>query len=124
MKTIEERKQELEAHLQTVTEELTTIATHNPETDDWVANPEAGSVGNPDENVAADANEEWANRRALMPQLETRYRNLKRALGKIADGTYGTCEICGEKIEEERLDANPAARTNIAHLEEESSLPM
>ncbi len=33
------------------------------------------------------------------------------ALARIADGTYGTCEICGQPIEAERLAAMPEART-------------
>ena len=29
------------------------------------------------------------------------------ALGKIEDGSYGTCEVCGEAIGEERLEVRP-----------------
>jgi len=32
------------------------------------------------------------------------------ALGRIADGTYGVCEDCGEPIGEGRLGARPATR--------------
>lgn len=35
------------------------------------------------------------------------------ALARIADGTYGRCERCGEPIFRERLFARPAARTCI-----------
>jgi RNA polymerase-binding transcription factor DksA len=35
------------------------------------------------------------------------------ALGKIDDGTYGTCEICGEPIGADRLAAIPWARLCI-----------
>jgi DnaK suppressor protein len=31
-------------------------------------------------------------------------------LEKIKNGTYGTCENCGQKIEEARLRANPEAK--------------
>ena len=34
---------------------------------------------------------------------------IDRALGRIADGTYGICERCGQPIGEERLLARPAA---------------
>ena len=37
-------------------------------------------------------------------------------------GTYGSCEISGEAIEVERLEANPAARTCKAHIEREAEL--
>jgi RNA polymerase-binding protein DksA len=31
------------------------------------------------------------------------------ALARIADGTYGICEVCGKPIDEERLEAVPYA---------------
>jgi DnaK suppressor protein len=31
--------------------------------------------------------------------------DVERALEKVADGTYGTCDACGEAITEERLEA-------------------
>lgn len=34
------------------------------------------------------------------------------ALERITKGTYGTCEVCHNEIEEARLEANPAARTH------------
>ncbi len=120
----EEHKTTLENELEKVVTELSTIATHNKETDDWVAVPVAEEIGNADENVEADAVEEWNERRALMAQLEVRYRNIKRALEKMEQGTYGACEISGEPIEEERLQVNPAARTNLANMDREKELPV
>lgn len=35
------------------------------------------------------------------------------ALGKIEDGSYGTCEVCGKQIAPERLAAIPWARLCI-----------
>jgi len=35
------------------------------------------------------------------------------ARARLADGTYGTCERCGEPIGEGRLEARPTARTCI-----------
>jgi RNA polymerase-binding transcription factor DksA len=35
------------------------------------------------------------------------------ALGRLADGSYGTCEACGASISQERLAARPAARTCV-----------
>ena len=34
---------------------------------------------------------------------------IERALAKLDDGTYGTCERCGQEIGEERLRARPWA---------------
>jgi DnaK suppressor protein len=40
--------------------------------------------------------------------------DVERALEKVADGTYGTCDSCGESISEERLDAIPSATLCIS----------
>lgn len=117
-------KSALEAKLTTITNELSAVAAHNPETDDWEALPVGTESAEPDENDEADVVEEWNERRATVSVLETDYRNLTRALAKIAGGTYGVCEISGEPIEEARLNANPAARTCIAHREEEGGLSL
>lgn len=37
-------------------------------------------------------------------------REVVQALKKIDDGSFGTCERCGEEIAEKRLDALPFAR--------------
>lgn len=44
---------------------------------------------------------------ALLRNLEEKLYSLTHALAKIADGTYGKCEICGEDIGLERLEALP-----------------
>jgi len=118
----EEFKVRLEAELTQVTTELKTIATQNPETGDWVAVPVSEDLKNADMNVEADAVEEWESRRAILAQLEIRYRNILRALKKMEEGTYGICEISGDPIETERLAANPAARTNLANMDREKEL--
>ena len=64
----------------------------------------------------ADRQEEFEERDEELNALKLRYTDVTDALKKIEDGTYGTCEVRGEAIEEERLMANPAARTCIAHL--------
>lgn len=120
----EEYKVRLEAELAETAAELDLIAVQNEETGDWEAKPSAEDLGNADENLEADVFEDWATRRALVAELETRYRNILRALAKIEAGTYGICEISGEMIEPERLSANPAARTNIANRDRERELSL
>jgi DnaK suppressor protein len=39
--------------------------------------------------------------------LETTLARIERALSKLADGTYGTCDACGAPIEPARLRARP-----------------
>ena len=64
--------------------------------------------------------ESLARNEAISDTLETRYKNVTDALYKIEqnDGSYGVCEVSGEPIEEDRLEANPAARTCKAHMNE------
>lgn len=122
---IETQKTKLTAMLESVTEELKGLGIHNPEVpQDWIATPGEVIDAEADENVAADRVEEWDERRANLSVLERQYNDIVRALRKIEDGTYGICEVSGEPIEEARLAANPAARTMIAHADEESTLPL
>lgn len=39
--------------------------------------------------------------------LETELGRTERALAKLAEGTYGTCDVCGEPIAPRRLQAMP-----------------
>ena len=44
---------------------------------------------------------------ALLRNLEVKQHSLSRALARMDDGTYGKCEICGNEIAAERLEALP-----------------
>ncbi|MCX7820340.1 MAG: TraR/DksA family transcriptional regulator [Brevinematales bacterium] len=41
---------------------------------------------------------------------------IRRALQRIKDGTYGVCQVCGSEIEEERLEAIPYADKCKKHM--------
>lgn len=121
----EKYKIALEAELTKVEGELRTIATQNPANPtDWEATETKMDVASAaaDPNEAADKQEEYIENRAITDQLEIRYNNIKRALVKIQEGTYGVCEISGDQIEEDRLEVNPAARTCKEHMEQEKDL--
>jgi RNA polymerase-binding transcription factor DksA len=52
------------------------------------------------------------------PDLDSAERDVddvERALGRLDDGTYGTCDVCGEPLPEDLLATSPAARTCAAH---------
>lgn len=42
---------------------------------------------------------------------------VRAALARIANGTYGTCAVCGEEIELGRLKARPIATRCIQHAD-------
>ncbi len=46
----------------------------------------------------------------LAADLQESLDDVERALRRMADGTYGTCERCGRPIGEARLEAMPTAR--------------
>jgi len=60
------------------------------------------------------AAEEGENR-ALAAQLRDQLDDVERALVKLDDGTYGSCEVCEQAIGADRLDAMPATRFCIEH---------
>ncbi len=67
-----------------------------------------------EEGDAAQASEQNDMELARRQRLAARINELTAALGRLADGTFGTCEVCGRPIEAERLAAIPEARTCIA----------
>lgn len=106
---LEEEKARLEA-------ELSTLGRRNPSNPaDWEALPqEVGQESDP--NDAADLIEGYEENTAILKDLEVRYNDVLEALAKIERGTYGICEVSGEEIESDRLEADPSARTCKAHM--------
>ncbi len=109
-------KKRLEEEKELVEKELSEIATRDPQNPtNWLPK-KPSEESSPDENDNADIDEEIGARAAEVNELEGRLNEIIRALEKIEGGTYGICEISGEPIEEDRLEANPAARTCKAHM--------
>lgn len=61
--------------------------------------------------VAAERGEN----RVLYDQLRRELDDIENALRRMDDGTYGTCEVCGNPISEDRLEMLPATRFCIEH---------
>jgi RNA polymerase-binding transcription factor DksA len=116
---IQHFKSKLEAELKVVERGLKDIAVLDEETGEWVArggtDMETMSPTQ-DENEFADKLEEYDEHREELPALQTKWSEIKHALEKIENGRYGICEVSGEPIEEDRLEANPAARTCKKHM--------
>lgn len=102
---------------------LSDVGRKNPDTPgDWEATgDEAETEPISDPNDIADSMEEFESRSATLAELEIGLKDVNDALAKIEKGTYGICEISGEQIETDRLDANPAARTCKTHINEQAA---
>lgn len=50
---------------------------------------------------------ERINQTAAARSLDGAVREVDRALAKLAEGTYGSCDVCGAAIAPERLEAIP-----------------
>lgn len=99
--------------------ELNHAGTRDPEhPTDWTAKPDSMDILEADENEVADSHESLQENQALVTDLEARYREVTSAIERIKEGTYGVCKVCGKPIEKDRLEANPAANTDIEHREE------
>jgi len=48
-------------------------------------------------------------------KLNAKFRDVGRALDKLDEGTYGTCDVCGAPVGRERLEAIPWAVRCIDH---------
>ena len=66
-----------------------------------------------DKNEMADEVEEFEQRVGIEGHLEDKLNEINEALSRIKEGNYGICEKCKKEIEQERLKANPSAKTCI-----------
>jgi RNA polymerase-binding transcription factor DksA len=109
-------KRMLEEELAQLTKDLEGVGFRNPSNpEDWVPKQDDLNVAESDENEVSDKFEEYEGNSAVLKQLEIRYNEVKDALERIENGTYGICETTGDEIPTERLDVNPAARTCVDH---------
>jgi RNA polymerase-binding transcription factor DksA len=109
-------KSRLEAEKKTLEHELASVGKKNPASpgDYEAVGSEQGSE--PDILDQAKVTQSYEENEGIERDLEARYDQVRAALARIEDGTYGKCSVCGEAIEADRLEANPAASTCKAHL--------
>lgn len=76
-----------------------------------------GESGIVDDNFAdtAQVSAEQGEAQALAAQLRDQLDDVEHALTRLDEGTYGTCEVCGEPIGDARLEVMPATRFCIQH---------
>lgn len=107
---IDEQKQRLLDEQRELEENLNTLG-RKTEEGDWIAVPDESDGSLADEIDNADIAEDYEEKLARLNVLEKEHRQVAKALTAIENGTYGICEISGEKIPEDRLRANPSATT-------------
>ena len=111
-------KQKLEEEFALLTRQLGDIAAKDPASGQWSAKAPYMDVMPPqaEPNEAADKIEELDERSEEVVTLSACMADVEKAIANIEQGTYGVCEVCNRPIEEERLEANPAARTCMEHM--------
>ena len=111
-------KQELSKEKARLENELGTVARHGTKKGDvWEAvTTTLDDSIDADANEVADKIEGYETNHAIVTDLNDQLGNVLLALSKIEAGTYGFCEVSGHEIEEDRLRANPAARTCKEHM--------
>jgi RNA polymerase-binding transcription factor DksA len=109
-------KQRLETEKKTLEEQLATIGRPiSAESTEWEA-VQNDTTQESDTHDQADHLDEYQENRAVVDVLNTQHREVLAALERIENGTYGVCEVCGEEIEEDRLEADPSAKTCKTHM--------
>lgn len=97
--------------------ELASVGRINPDNpEDWEATAEDLNAPQADMNERADEITDFEDRSSIEYTLEERYNNVRNALKRIDENTYGICSVCQNEIEMERLLANSAATTCKAHM--------
>ncbi len=109
-------KKKLEEEKILLEREMQSVGRKNPAVpNDW--EPISSEMGmEPDLADQADVIISREGNAAILADLEARYDGVLAALARIEKDTYGICDVCGKKIEEQRLTANPAATTCMEHL--------
>jgi len=112
-------KEKILVEIAKIEEELGHLGIKDPKSGDWGARlTEENEGDSADTNTLADRDEEFLGRANVLGEVEMQYKELVHALDKINHHPelYGICEVSGQPIEEDRLEANPAARTCKAHM--------
>ncbi|MEK7609394.1 MAG: TraR/DksA family transcriptional regulator, partial [Patescibacteria group bacterium] len=111
--TLNELKSALEKEKETLTEELRSVAHPDKKVKgDWDADYK--DLGNDWDDNSQEVTE-YATRLPLEHELEVRLSEVNAALEKMAKGSYGICEKCGQAMDIDRLRAEPSARMCVDH---------
>ncbi len=98
---------EIKAHLTSeqarLLARMTELSVQDPFSDPDRTNDNAAS----DMEASEESNHDRVS--ALVAELKLQAADVEKALGKISDGTYGFCTVCGNMIDTDRLAIHPTA---------------
>lgn len=97
-------RKELEVRAQRLQAELSELARRSRPNDIGQRPIDSGDVV---DQASANANREQSRFRVAM--LDQRLQQVNEALQRIDAGTYGTCQVCGGTIGDDRLEVLPTA---------------
>jgi DnaK suppressor protein len=100
---------------QLITEQLDSIAAQRARFDSEAAPTRTGDRDVGDEVDTSQRLQAQNEDGALVAALDRERRRLEDALTRLNAGNYGTCEICGSAIEDERLETIPWTRRDAQH---------
>lgn len=114
MINIDEQKAKLLAMQSELVEDLDSLG-RRTNNGGWMVVPDEGDGNHADEVDNADIAEDFEEKIARLNVLETQHAQVQKALDAIENGSYGICEVSGEKISEQRLLVNPSSTTTVEH---------
>lgn len=117
---LDSARRALQAHLSRVDHELGELAKTRESARE--GKDETAGYGNGVGEAAAETSSQERDL-ALIENLEHVRGQVESALGRIEDGTYGTCKTCGQPIPRERLEALPFAGQCVACKSREQHQP-
>lgn len=96
--------------------QLKKFARKSPKGDDWeIKPPDTANVQMSEAGEMADVFTKMGTDMEIEKNLESELTDVDDALQRIEKGNYGICEN-GEEISEDRLKANPTAKTCVEHF--------
>jgi RNA polymerase-binding transcription factor DksA len=112
---IQAQKEKLIDEKNKIEEELSNIAVKD-EHGVWQAKNNDSDDSKADDEEMAEAATEFQANESFAEDLKNQLADINEALVNVELGSYGICVQCQQPIEEDRLMANPPAKTCKAHM--------
>lgn len=114
--TLTQIKTHLDGEKKRIVSRIAELSVQDPFSDPDRTNDNAAS----DREASEESNHDRVS--ALVSELSTQLAEIKKALTRIEQGTYGFCTRCGAMIDTDRLAALPIATLCLTHEKEQSKI--